>query len=185
MTFDGDSDDELDPIVERAAEMLLEEGAMDVLVADTAPKLKDTWAARSSFLEGIEEQTKLLDECDVVVPVNKIADYVRFVNETGDKFDFTVKYFGHAGDGNLHIYTCSNDMAEDEFCKQVDAFMSAIYKKAVELGGQISGEHGIGMGKVKYLAEAVGPVNMQLMQGIKKVFDPKMILNPGKVCCTL
>ena len=185
MTFDGDSDDELDPLVERAAEMLLEEGAMDVLVADTAPKLKDTWAARSSFLEGIEEQTKLLDECDVVVPVNKIADYVRFVNETGDKFDFTVKYFGHAGDGNLHIYTCSNDMAEDEFRKQVDAFMSAIYKKAVELGGQISGEHGIGMGKVKYLAEAVGPVNMQLMQGIKKVFDTKMILNPGKVCCTL
>ena len=185
MTFDGDSDDELDPLVERAAEMLLEEGAMDVLVADTAPKLKDTWAARSSFLEGIEEQTKLLDECDVVVPVNKIADYVRFVNETGDKFDFTVKYFGHAGDGNLHIYTCSNDMAEDEFRKQVDAFMSAIYKKAVELGGQISGEHGIGMGKVKYLAEAGGPVNMQLMQGIKKVFDPKMILNPGKVCCTL
>ena len=185
MTFDGDSDDELDPIVERAAEMLLEEGALDVLVADTAPKLKDTWAARSSFLEGIEEQTKLLDECDVVVPVNKIADYVRFVNETGDKFDFTVKYFGHAGDGNLHIYTCSNDMAEDEFRKQVDVFMSAIYKKAVELGGQISGEHGIGMGKVKYLAEAVGPVNMQLMQGIKKVFDPKMILNPGKVCCTL
>ena len=185
MTFDGDSDDELDPIVERAAEMLLEEGALDVLVAATAPKLKDTWAARSSVLEGIEEQTKLLDECDVVVPVNKIADYVRFVNATGDQFDFTVKYFGHAGDGNLHIYTCSNDMAEDEFRKQVDAFMSAIYKKAVELGGQISGEHGIGMGKVKYLAEAVGPVNMQLMQGIKKVFDPKMILNPGKVCCTL
>ena len=185
MTFDGDSDDELDPIVERAAEMLLEEGALDVLVADTAPKLKDTWAARSSFLEGIEEQTKLLDECDVVVPVNKIADYVRFVNATGDQFDFTVKYFGHAGDGNLHIYTCSNDMEDGEFRKQVDAFMSAIYKKAVELGGQISGEHGIGMGKVKYLAEAVGPVNMQLMQGIKKVFDPKMILNPGKVCCTL
>ena len=185
MTFDGDSEDELDPIVERAAEMLLEEGALDVLVADTAPKLKDTWAARSSFLEGIEEQTKLLDECDVVVPVNKIADYVRYVNETGDKFDFTVKYFGHAGDGNLHIYTCSNDMELDEFKKQVDMFMSAIYKKAMELGGQISGEHGIGMGKVKYLAEAVGPVNMQLMQGIKKVFDPKMILNPGKVCCTL
>ena len=182
MTFDGDSDDELDPIVERAAEMLLEEGALDVLVADTAPKLKDTWAARSSFLEGIEEQTKLLDECDVVVPVNKIADYVRYVNETGDKFDFTVKYFGHAGDGNLHIYTCSNDMELDEFKKQVDAFMTSIYKKAMELGGQISGEHGIGMGKVKYLAEAVGPVNMQLMQGIKKVFDPKMILNPGKVC---
>ncbi len=185
LTFDGDSMDELDPIVESAAEMLVEEGALDVLIADTPGKLKDAWAARSSFLEGIEEQTKLLDECDVVVPVNQIANYVAFVNETKSNYDFEVKYFGHAGDGNLHIYECSNTMDEAEFRKQVDQFLSAIYQKAVELGGQISGEHGIGYGKVKYLAEAVGPVNMALMQGIKKVFDPKMILNPGKVCCTL
>ena len=178
LTFDGDSMDELDPIVERAAEMLVEEGALDVLIADTAPKLKDAWAARSSFLEGIEEQTKLLDECDVVVPVNKIAPYVAFVNETKANYDFEV-------DGNLHIYECSNTMDEAEFRKQVDQFLSAIYQKAMEFGGQISGEHGIGFGKVKYLAQAVGPVNMALMQGIKKVFDPKMILNPGKVCCTL
>lgn len=108
-----------------------------------------------------------------------------FVNEIKGKYDFEVKYFGHAGDGNLHIYECSNTMEEGEFRKQVDEFLSAIYQKAMELGGQISGEHGIGYGKVKYLAEAVGPVNMALMQGIKKVFDPKMILNPGKVCCTL
>lgn len=185
VTFDGDSSDELDPIVERAAEMLLEEGAMDVLVADTPPKLKDAWAARSSFLEGIEEQTKLLDECDVVVPVNRIADYVAFVEESGNSYDFKIQYFGHAGDGNLHIYTCSNDMEPEEFNRQVDQFMSAIYQKAMEFGGQISGEHGIGMGKVKYLAQAMGPVNMGLMQGIKKVFDPKLILNPGKVCYSL
>ena len=70
LTFDGDSQDELDNIVEQVAELLLEEGALDVLVADTPPKMKDAWAARSSFLEGIEEQTKLLDECDVVVPVS-------------------------------------------------------------------------------------------------------------------
>ncbi|MCH3971400.1 MAG: FAD-binding protein [Oscillospiraceae bacterium] len=182
ITFDGDSQDELDPIVEKAADMLLENGAMDVLVADTAPKLKDTWAARSSFLDGIEEQTKLLDECDVVVPVNAIADYVGFVADIKKKFDFSVKYFGHAGDGNLHIYTCSNDMDPKEFNKQVDQFMSAIYQKAMALGGQISGEHGIGLGKTKYLAEALGPVNIRLQQGIKKVFDPKLILNPGKVC---
>ncbi len=185
MTFDGDSMDELDPLVERAAEMLVEEGALDVLVADTAPKLKDTWAARSSFLEGIEEQTKLLDECDVVVPVNKIAQYVAFVAAEGEKYDFQVKYFGHAGDGNLHIYTCSNDMEKDAFEVQVEQFFTSIYAKTVELGGQISGEHGIGLGKVKFLAQAVGPVNMALMQGIKKVFDPKGILNPGKVCMTL
>ena len=182
LTFDGDSQEELDPIVERAAELLLEEGALDVLVADTPPKLKDAWAARSSFLEGIEEQTKLLDECDVVVPVNKIPDYVVFADELAKHYDFKLQYFGHAGDGNLHIYTCSNEMEKDQFLAQVDDFMSKLYAKTMELGGQISGEHGIGMGKVKYLAQALGDTNMELMQGIKKVFDPKLILNPGKVC---
>ncbi|QAT49327.1 FAD-binding oxidoreductase [Caproiciproducens sp. NJN-50] len=185
VTFDGDSMDELNDVVERASEMLVEEGAMDVLVADTAPKLKDIWAARSSFLEGIEEQTKLLDECDVVVPVNKIAPYVEYVNEIKQNYDFEVKYFGHAGDGNLHIYECSVDMEKEEFEKQVEEFLSAIYKKTMEFGGQISGEHGIGFGKVHFLEQALGPVNMELMRGIKKVFDPKLILNPGKVCMNL
>ena len=185
ITFDGDSQDEMDDLVERAAEMLLEEGALDVLVADTPPKLKDAWAARSSFLEGIEEQTKLLDECDVVVPVTKIPDYVIFADELAKNYDFRLQYFGHGGDGNLHIYTCSNDMEKDEFLRQVDDFMSKLYAKTMELGGQISGEHGIGMGKVKYLAQAVGETNMELMRGIKKVFDPKLILNPGKVCYNL
>ena len=185
ITFDGDSQDEMDDLVERAAEMLLEEGALDVLVADTPPKLKDAWAARSSFLEGIEEQTKLLDECDVVVPVTKIPDYVIFADELAKNYDFRLQYFGHAGDGNLHIYTCSNDMEKDEFLRQVDDFMSKLYAKTMELGGQISGEHGIGMGKVKYLAQAVGETNMELMRGIKKVFDPKLILNTGKVCYNL
>lgn len=185
MTFDGDSMEELDPIVESASEMLIEEGALDVLVADTAPKLKDIWAARSSFLDGINEQFKLVDECDVVVPVSKIAAYVGYVDEIKRKYDFEVKYFGHAGDGNLHIYTCSNDMKKDEFKKQSDEFLSSIYKKSMEFGGQISGEHGIGFGKVHYLEDALGPVNMDLMRGIKKVFDPKLILNPGKVCMGL
>lgn len=185
VTFDGDSMDELNDIVEKASEMLLEEGALDVLVADTPPKLKDTWAARSSFLEGIEEQTKLLDECDVVVPVNKIAPYVEYVNSIKSDYDFKVKYFGHAGDGNLHIYECSTDMEKEEFEKQVEKFLSAIYQKAMEFGGQISGEHGIGYGKVHFLENALGPVNMELMRGIKNVFDPKLILNPGKVCMNL
>ena len=185
LTFDGDSQDELDNIVEQVAELLLEEGALDVLVADTPPKMKDAWAARSSFLEGIEEQTKLLDECDVVVPVTKIPDYVMFADELAKNYDFKLQYFGHAGDGNLHIYTCSNDMDREEFLRQVDDFMGKLYTKTMELGGQISGEHGIGMGKVKYLAQAVGETNIELMRGIKKVFDPKMILNPGKVCYSL
>ena len=124
-----------------------------------------THLQRSSFLEAIEAETKLLDECDVVVPVNQIAKYLTYVKGVSEKYDFAVKSFGHAGDGNLHIYTCANDLDEETFKKEVSEFMADIYKKAAELGGLISGEHGIG-----------------LMRGIKETFDPKMILNPGKIC---
>ena len=121
----------------------------------------------------------------MVVPVNEIAHYVNFINEIAKDYDFEVKSFGHAGDGNLHIYTCANDMELDEFKKQVDDFMTHIYDKATEMGGLVSGEHGIGMGKIDYLARSVGETNMKLMEEIKKVFDPNLILNPGKVCYKL
>ena len=185
VTFDGNTQDEIDAIVEQAAELVLEAGALDVLVADTPAKMKDAWAARSSFLEGIEEQTKLLDECDVVVPVSRIADFVGYFKSIEPNYGFKVKSFGHAGDGNLHIYTCANDMELDEFKKQVDDFMTKIYDKATEIGGLVSGEHGIGMGKIDYLTRSVGETNMKLMEEIKKVFDPNLILNPGKVCYKL
>ncbi len=185
MTFDGEDEDALMDVVEKASDIVVEAGAMDVLVADTPAKIKDSWAARSSFLEAIEAETKLLDECDVVVPVNRIADFLTFAKACGEECGLIIKSFGHAGDGNLHIYQCSNDLEEDEFKKRVDTYFEKLYKEAVACGGLVSGEHGIGRGKVKYLKESVGETNMALMEGIKKVFDPNMILNPGKVCYTL
>lgn len=185
ITLDGENEDGVTPVVEQTAEILLDGGAIDVLVADTPAKIKDAWAARSSFLEAIMAETKLLDECDVVVPVDKIAPFLAFANEEGEKRNLSIKSFGHAGDGNLHIYQCSNDLDEDEFKARVDEFFECIYRQAGEYGGLVSGEHGIGSGKIKYLIQSVGDTNMELMAGIKKVFDPKMILNPGKVCMRL
>lgn len=185
ITFEGDRMDLLEELSEQAAEVVLEEGAVDVLVADTPVKKKEAWEARSTFLEAIEAETKLLDECDVVVPVNQIPTYLSFVKSLEDQYDFAIKSFGHAGDGNLHIYTCANDMEEEKFKRQVAEFMDIIYKKAAECDGQISGEHGIGSGKMEYLAAFAGETSMRLMKGIKEVFDPKMILNPGKICYKL
>ena len=185
ITLDAEDEDTLMDLVEKCSEPVLEQGALDVLVADTPAKIKDAWAARSSFLEAIEAETKLLDECDVVVPVNNIASFLTFSKEYGEECGLIIKSFGHAGDGNLHIYQCSNDLEEAEFKKRVDKYFMKLYDHAVECGGLVSGEHGIGRGKVKYLAESVGATNMALMEGIKKVFDPNMILNPGKVCYTL
>lgn len=185
VTLDASSEDELDNLIEQTSEVVLEAGAIDVLVADTPAKMKDAWAARSSFLEAIIAETKLLDECDVVVPVNKIASYLEFVNKAGEECGLTIKSFGHAGDGNLHIYQCSNDLEEEEFKARVDKFFDLIYPEATKCGGLVSGEHGIGSGKVSYLVESVGEVNMNLMRGIKKAFDPNSIMNPGKVCYLL
>jgi glycolate oxidase len=185
ITFDGDKLELLEELSEQAAEVVLEEGAVDVLVADTPVKKKEAWEARSTFLEAIEAETKLLDECDVVVPVNQIPSYLSFVKSLENRYDFSIKSFGHAGDGNLHIYTCANEMEEEEFKRQVAEFMDIIYKKASECGGLISGEHGIGYGKMDYLAAFAGETSMRLMKGIKEVFDPKMILNPGKICYKL
>ena len=183
VTFDGNDMDELNDVVEKAAEMVLEEGAIDVLVADTPNKKRDAWAARSSFLEAIEAETTWLDECDVVVPVTKIAEYLTYVKSTEDRYCFKIKSFGHAGDGNLHIYSCGDDTVDEAtFKKDVEVFMKDIYHKAAEMGGLISGEHGIGHGKMDYLADFSGPAQMRIMEGIKRVFDPKMILNPGKIC---
>ena len=182
MTFDGEDENAVFDLIEKTSEIVLEEGAMDVLVADTPNKMRDSWAARSSFLEAIEAETKLLDECDVVVPVNQIAKFLTFANACGEECGLTIKSFGHAGDGNLHIYQCSNDLPREEFLTRVDTYFEKLYKEAVACGGLVSGEHGIGRGKVKYLAESVGETNMELMRGIKNVFDPNLILNPGKVC---
>ena len=185
VTFDGEDEDELLDLVEKTSDLVLEQGALDVLVADSPAKIKDAWAARSSFLEAIEAETKLLDECDVVVPCNQIASFLTFAKQFGEECGLIIKSFGHAGDGNLHIYQCSNDLPEEEFKARVDKYFHTLYDHAVQCGGQVSGEHGIGRGKVKYLIESVGETNMALMEGIKKVFDPNMILNPGKVCYTL
>ena len=181
VTLDAGSQDELDNMLEQMAELVLDAGAMDVLVADTPAKIKDAWAARSSFLEAIMHETKLLDECDVVVPVNKIADYLDFVNKTGEDCGLVIKSFGHAGDGNLHIYQCSNDLEEEEFKSRVDKFFEIIYREATNCGGLVSGEHGIGNGRLEYLKPFVGDRMYKLYQSIKLAFDEKLILNPGKI----
>lgn len=183
MTYDGNDRDQLDALCEQTSEVVFENGALDVFVADTPDKRRDAWAARSQFLESIQAATDELDECDVVVPRDKIAEYFNWVLTLQEKYNVVIRGFGHAGDGNLHIYACKEgDMSLEEFAEKSDLVMEEMYKKAVEMGGEISGEHGIGHSKVKFLEEAVGETKMALMRGIKKVFDPNNILNPGKVC---
>lgn len=185
VTFDGFSQDELDMVLERAADVFTENGALDVLIYDTADALRNVWLVRGSCLEAILADFKLMDECDVVVPIPQIANLVNYAASLQEEVGLIVRCAGHAGDGNVHINVCSNNLEEEEFLKRVDRFMDLVYAKGIELGGMVSGEHGIGSAKVKYLEENLGTAQMNLMKEIKKACDPKMLLNPGKVCYSL
>lgn len=182
VTLDGNDEDEIMQRAERLMEVSEEKGAYDVLVVNQ-PSIRDAvWAARSAFLTVIEAESDLLDEMDVVVPVDRIAEFLEYVHDVGVEYGVRIRSFGHAGDGNLHIYCAGNDIDQDEFMVLSEKVMEAAYKKCAELNGQVSGEHGIGHAKKKYLRSSVGDTIYGLMGGIKNVFDPKSILNPGKVC---
>ena len=89
--------------------------------------------------------------------------------------------YGHAGDGNVHLHPVCVNVSEDEWRKKLPDLMTEIYRASVHFGGTISGEHGIGLEKKPFLRQAMSPEAIELLRGIKKVFDPKGILNPGKI----
>ena len=181
LTFDGNSIEEIETAYERVAEICLSNGALDVLISDTQERQESIWSARGAFLEAIKASTTQMDECDVVVPRRHVADFILFTNELKKKHNIRIKSFGHAGDGNLHIYVLKDQLSEDEWETKLAAVFQDMYAKANEFGGKVSGEHGIGYAKRSYLLDNMGEEGMELLKRIKLAFDPKMMLNPGKV----
>ena len=179
--LDGPSVEALKPAMDQLTDLALSIGAKDVLLADTDERKESIWNARGAFLEAIKGSTPEMDECDVVVPREIIPAFVRRSVEIGRKLGVRICSFGHAGDGNLHIYACKDNLTDDVWNELVEKVMDELYIAAKEMGGEVSGEHGIGHAKKGFLAESMGETQMQLMRGIKAAFDPKGILNPGKV----
>ena len=181
LTFDGASQQEVDLAWDEAAKTCLANGALDVFISATPERNESIWSARGAFLEAIKASTTEMDECDVVVPRSHVAEFVLFSREVQKRHGVRIRSFGHAGDGNLHIYVLRDELSEEDWRKRLAAAFEDLYAKARALGGQVSGEHGIGVAKRPYLREALSPEIGALMRGIKAAFDPKNILNPGKV----
>ena len=181
LTFDGNNMDEIEDEYTKVASLCIEHGAIDGYFVDTDERNKSVWSARGAFLEAIKASTDLMDECDVVVPKSKVADFIKYTHETGKKVGLRIPSFGHAGDGNLHVYLCRDSLPEKEWEQKSEEAFELLYERAREYGGMVSGEHGIGYAKKLYLKKQVGDNQIKIMQGIKKVFDPNDILNPGKV----
>ena len=115
-----------------------------------------------------------------MVPRNKIPEMVRKIKSLRDKTGLTIVSFGHAGDGNIHFNIMLNKKNLEEL-KRAETTVEELFDYTLELGGTISGEHGIGITKLPYLTREIGPVEIDLMKRIKKVFDPNGVLNPGKI----
>ncbi|NFL95376.1 FAD-binding oxidoreductase [Clostridium botulinum] len=182
LTFDGNTKEDIEKDYEKVADICLEEGALDVYISDTDERKEAVWSARGAFLEAVKASTTEMDECDVVVPRNKVASFVKYTDELQEQFDVRIRSFGHAGDGNLHVYVLRDNLNKEQWDKKLKDVFECMYKKSVELNGLVSGEHGIGFAKKTYLFEQYGEEYMELMKNIKLAFDPKNILNPGKVC---
>ncbi|MDR1559983.1 MAG: 2-hydroxy-acid oxidase, partial [Clostridiales bacterium] len=165
-----------------AAEICLANGALDVLISDTEDREDSIWKARGAFLEAIKAGTTDMDEADIVVPRSRVAEMMLYAHALQDEIGLRIKGFGHAGDGNVHIYLLRGDLAEEEWQCRLKVGMDRLYAKGRELEGRTSGEHGIGWAKREYLKRHSNLREIEIMRAVKRAFDPDMILNPGKVC---
>jgi glycolate oxidase len=182
ISYDGNTLTEINGFVEEISDFCVNQlNAIDVYLVDTDERKQAVWSARGAFLEAIKASTTMIDECDVVLPRSKVSEYLDFTKKVSEELKVRIPYFGHAGDGNLHIYFCKDDFSDKDWHEVLKKGFDKMYDKAFEFGGLVSGEHGIGYAKREYLKKQIGETQMELLKGIKNVFDPFNILNPNKV----
>ena len=181
LTYDGLTKADIESVYDDVAGVCFPAGGKDLLIIDTDERKESVWPARSAFLHAIKASTDELDECDVVVPVSMVACFVEYVYSLREKHSIRIRCFGHAGDGNLHIYVLRDNLEEAVWQKKLSEVFADMYQKAAQCGGKVSGEHGIGSAKVPWLESGEPQAVLELMKGVKSVFDKNRVLNPGKI----
>ncbi|MEW6662182.1 MAG: FAD-binding oxidoreductase [Bacillota bacterium] len=171
---------EVDAAMETVSQVCRQMGATEVKVAGTAAEREDLWKARRAVSAAIVQlkPTKIAE--DATVPRSQLPEMVRRLKTIAAKHNVIMAIFGHAGDGNLHanILTDKKDLEEME---RVGKAIGELFQAALDLGGTLSGEHGIGLMKAPYLVMEAGEVGIQVMRSIKKALDPNHIMNPNKM----
>lgn len=164
--------------LERVGEACVEAGALDVLVAQSGSDRRTLWAARRELSATLKRSHKHKISEDIVVPRTAVSETIARTREIGAAEGLVVATYGHAGDGNLH----SNFLWDDDSQQpQVDAAVEQLFELTMKMGGTLTGEHGIGTQKAPYLHLEQSPELIELQRRIKGVFDPKGLLNPGKI----
>jgi glycolate oxidase len=177
---DGNHEESVEADLQAIADVVGEAGALDVLLALERSKIEEVWNLRRGIGEAVKSISAYKEE-DTVVPRAQLPALIRGVKEICSRYGITSICYGHAGDGNVHVNILKGDLDERVWHEEVDKAIREIFHLTVSLGGTVSGEHGIGYVQKAYLPIAVGKAGQDLMRGIKAVFDPQGILNPGKI----
>lgn len=166
--------------IARCAALCSEAGATEVRVAATAAERDDIWRARKMISPAITRMGPTKISEDATVPRSQIPAMMERLTAIRDKYRLNLVVFGHAGDGNLHPNIITDKRNIEEMMRAEEA-VGEIFQAAIDLGGTLSGEHGIGLMKAPYMERELGPVGLGMMKKIKEAWDPNNILNPGKI----
>lgn len=175
VTIDGRKE-EVDLNVKRLQKVVEKHGALDFLILADEEQSRNVWKIRGALVKAVEAVSEQ-EPVDIVVPVNRTAEFVRYVNALEKETGMQFISFGHAGDGNVHLCVVRGTLTEEEWLSKKRENMQKIYQKAYELGGLTSGEHGIGLSKKEFFLKETNDTNLEIMRAIKRSFDPKQLLN--------
>ncbi|MDO7887667.1 FAD-binding oxidoreductase [Hymenobacter cheonanensis] len=178
--LDGQDLDQLYKEAEQVYGVLEHYDVGEILLADTAGQKDDLWKIRRNIGNSVRYNSVYKEE-DTVVPRAELPTLLKGVKEIGRRYGFKSVCYGHAGDGNLHVNIIRGELSDEQWNVGLREPISEIFALCVQLGGTISGEHGIGLVQKPYMHIALQEANLNLMRGIKQVFDPHGILNPGKI----
>jgi len=177
---DGNNPDHLMQEMEKITDILQQFEIGEILFADSAEQKSELWRLRRRVAEAVKQNSVYKEE-DTVVPRAELPKLLEGVKSIGKTFGFRSVCYGHVGDGNLHVNIIKGNLSDHDWKEKLPLGISEIFRLCHQLGGTISGEHGIGWVQKPYMDIVFSQSQLGLMQQIKSVFDPNGILNPGKI----
>ena len=179
--LDGDERQALIAEYEKIGKIVSDFGALDVLVAEDRPSRDRIWEMRRCMADALTQMSPVREREDVVVPRAAIPELFLKLKGLSEKHGAEIISYGHIGDGNVHVNIMKQDMAPEAWERMLPVLLDDMFRGVMALGGTISGEHGIGYVKKKYLPLAVNPAALAMMKAVKQAWDPEGILNPEKI----
>ena len=180
--MDGTNPEIVDMDAESIGDLCMEKGAIEVYMADNKTTQERVWSVRRNIAEAFKVRSPIQSLEDIVVPTASIPDIIPQLERISKQYGIAIPCYGHAGDGNLHATLVKDpSMPMDEWHRVEPLALEELYRVVASLGGKISGEHGIGLKRKKYMAKFMNPTELDLIKAIKRAWDPLGIMNPGKL----